>query len=144
MPSPSTLEEFFEKRVMTEPNTGCWFYLAHRDGNGYCDIQRGGGKGPRYKAHRFFYETWKVEIPSGLQLDHLCRVRHCVNPDHLEPVTAQINTLRSLAPAAFFAKRTECPKGHPFSPDNTLIRWSGGKHRRRVCKICDLNKNYLR
>ena len=71
-------------------------------------------------------------IPEGLTLDHLCRVRACVNPAHLEPVTLRENTLRSpSAPTAINARKTECLRGHAFTPENTWVHRS-----RRCCREC--------
>lgn len=76
-------------------------------------------------AHRFAYETFKGPIPDGLFLDHLCMNKHCCNPDHLEIVTQAENTRR------YFALKTHCVNGHPFSGDN--LRMRGNK---RYCRMC--------
>ncbi|MBY4212857.1 HNH endonuclease [Rhodococcus fascians] len=68
----------------------------------------------------------------GLQIDHLCRNRRCVNPDHLEAVTPQVNTLRSTAITAVHAVKTHCPQGHQYSVENTYVSSRGGRH----CRIC--------
>lgn len=81
-------------------------------------------------AHRFAYELIQP-VPDGLELDHLCRNRRCVRPDHLEPVTHRENVLRGQNPMASQARRTECPVGHPYSPDNTIREGN-----RRRCLIC--------
>jgi len=110
------------------PDLGpCWLWTASRSG-GYGRFSIGDGK---VQAHRFAYELLVGEIPDGLDLDHLCRVRHCVNPTHLEPVTRRVNTLRGLTiPAAHVAK-THCPQGHEYSEAN-LYR-EGNRRRCRVC-----------
>jgi hypothetical protein len=83
-------------------------------------------------VHRVVYEALVKPIPVGLVLDHLCRVRHCVNPAHLEPVTQRENVLRGeTAPAANKAK-THCVRGHPFSGQNLILRKSGV----RECRTC--------
>jgi hypothetical protein len=82
-------------------------------------------------AHRFSYELLVEPIPSDLQIDHTCVVTLCVTPDHLEPVTAQINSLRSGNLAGVNARKTHCPELHPYSPENTFHR-----NGRRLCKIC--------
>ena len=120
--------------VSPEPNSGCWLWLGSLDQDGYGLINI--NKLLR-RAHRAFYELLKGEIPSGLQLDHLCRVRCCVNPDHLEPVTCGENVRRGLnvgpnSPgAAFHKSKTHCPHGHPYDEENTRI-FRGG----RYCKEC--------
>lgn len=80
------------------------------------------------RAHRFSYELARGKIPEGLDLDHLCRNRACVRPDHLEPVTDKENVHRS---PIHFATRTHCPKGHPYSEENTYVSPQG-----RTCKKC--------
>jgi hypothetical protein len=87
-------------------------------------------------AHRLFYEQLVGPIPDGLQLDHLCRVRHCVNPDHLEPVTQTANVLRGIGPTAVNAGKTHCVHGHPFTPDNTYINKQGNRH----CRACAIRR----
>ena len=72
------------------------------------------------------------DIADGLQIDHLCRVRCCVNPAHLEPVTPRENTLRGVGVTAKNAAKTHCSKGHPLSDENLLVLASG----RRVCRAC--------
>lgn len=94
---------------------------------------------PTYKckqrlAHRFAYEMFKGPIPEGLDIDHLCNNRRCVNPDHLDPKTPRANTLRSeISPAAINARKTHCYKGHEFTAENTRLRDNG---RERACRIC--------
>jgi|SRR5882762_3651907 len=77
--------------------TSCWEWSGYINKKGYGEIYLGRNKQSAL-AHRFFYKLDKGEIPPGLQLDHLCRVRHCCNPNHLEPVTNAVNTRRGLLP----------------------------------------------
>lgn len=89
--------------------------------------------GRNYQAHRWAYEQLVGPIPEGLQLDHLCRVTLCVNPDHLEPVTGRVNTLRGNTIQAANAAKTHCKHGHPFDEANTYIRASDNG---RICRTC--------
>jgi hypothetical protein len=75
--------------------------------------------GKHQAAHRVAYEAVKGPIPEGLELDHRCRTHACVNWDHTEPVTGHENTLRGEGPAAVNARKTHCPKGHPYDEANT-------------------------
>ncbi len=100
----------------------CWVWTGSKN-NGYGHFWNGAG---RTYAHRWAYESMVGEIPDGLTLDHLCRVRACVNPSHLDPTPIRVNTLRGNAVSAINARRTGCRFGHPF----TVL---GG---RRVCREC--------
>lgn len=115
--------EINEKKVIYEPSCGCWLWGGYlqRDGYGQTYVD-----GKSRLAHRIFYEFFKGEIPRGLQLDHLCRNRSCVNPDHLEPVTSHENSIRGAKAI------THCPKGHLYDEENTRIIKS-----KRFCKECD-------
>jgi len=90
----------FEANVMPEPNSGCWLWMGGtvKRGYGRFNIPRRLG-GQRRKAHQLSYELYRGLIPAGLELDHLCRVPSCVNPEHLEPVTHQMNVLRGAGPS---------------------------------------------
>ncbi len=92
----------------------------------------GGSDGKMLYAHRVSYELFVDAIPDGLTLDHLCRVRHCVNPSHLEPVTMRENLMRGDTAAAKNAAKESCPQGHPYSGDNLRITPKGY----RVCRTC--------
>src|ERR1700687_273872 len=96
----------FMLRVNKHPS-GCWLWFGTRNKHGY-------GLYGGYWAHRFMWERSKSKIPKGLVIDHLCRVRNCVNTDHMELVTPQENTLRGFGPTARCARQTQCVKGHPF------------------------------
>jgi hypothetical protein len=100
---------------------GCWEWTGYRYGNGYAAM---GWLGRQRLLHRLAYEQLVEPIPHGLTLDHLCRVRHCVNPDHLEPVTQGENTRRAM--------RSHCKNGHEFTPDNTYVPADG----KRYCREC--------
>ena len=109
--------------------TPCWIWQRTVDPAGYPYITKDRRK---QLAHRVFYETQIGSIPPGLTLDHLCRQRDCVNPDHLEPVTMRENVLRGDTHAARNAGKTHCKHGHPFAGDNLHVTPSGY----RVCREC--------
>lgn len=117
----------------------CWVWLGPTDQNGYGQLTR---NGRIKKAHRYAYEQSIGEIPAGLSLDHLCRVRECVRPSHLEPVTTRENVLRGVGPTAINAAKDQCVNGHPFDKANTQIRPGGG----RRCRAChrDHQREYRR
>jgi hypothetical protein len=121
----------FEAKFSPEPNSGCWLWFgAVSNGYGYFSIDS-----KRDLAHRVAYRLYNGSIPDGLELDHLCRMRCCVNPDHLEPVTRGENIRRGLTGETARQRqlmKTHCPQGHPFSGENLYISPSGG----RACRIC--------
>jgi len=91
-------------------------------------------------AHRFGYELLVGPIPTGLTLDHLCRVRTCVNPAHLEPVSIGENVLRGDTRPAANLKKTHCPRGHAYDAANTYIARGGERH----CRTCNTAKSQRR
>lgn len=111
-----------------EPNTGCWLWTACVDDDGYGVTNIGYRK---LGAHRASYEAFVGPIPEGLTLDHKCRVRSCVNPDHLEPVTVLVNTMRGEGLAARNSRKTHCPRGHALHGGNLYIDSVGRRHCRR-------------
>lgn len=121
---------FFAK-IKLDPDTGCWLWTACKDYDGYA-IMTVNRKARR--AHRWGYELINGRVPDGLQLDHLCRNRGCVNPKHLEPVTNRENQIRGEGISAINARKTHCPKGHPLSGDN-LLRYLSLKGV-RSCATC--------
>jgi hypothetical protein len=115
---------------------GCWLWGASVDLGGYARFHIGrpsAGTARMASAHRVAYSSLVGPIPEGLQLDHLCRVRHCVNPKHLEPVTHRENVLRGAGVAAGYARRTHCRHGHVLVGRNVISRPDGGR-RCRACK----------
>lgn len=113
---------------VTEDASGCWLWGGATMHNGYGQF--------RYRtrliaAHRASYLMFVGPIPEGLDLDHLCRRRNCVNPAHLEPVTRRENLLRGDTITARNAAVTRCPRGHAYDALNTYVR---PNDRRRVCR----------
>jgi hypothetical protein len=113
--------------------------------SGYAQFNVRFGKHRRVNilAHRFAYWTAIGPIPEGLEPDHLCRHRACINPDHLELVTSQVNVLRSEGLAAKNAVKTHCPYGHEYTAENTMLKsskkWPG--RFRRYCRICEKQRS---
>jgi hypothetical protein len=104
----------------------CWLWTGALHDLGYARFSVGG---LRVYVHRYSYELANGQIPEGLTIDHLCRVRHCVNPDHLEAVTHRENLRRSpIQPTTVNARKTRCPYGHLYS----------GRDKRgwRECRTC--------
>lgn len=120
------------RNCIPEPNTGCWLWTGSMRADGY---GRMGIGGTEYLAHRLSYEAFVGMIPEGLELDHTCRVRSCVNPDHLEAVTHGLNCQRGqggqISGQQMLAK-THCPRGHPYVGENLYINFRGA----RVCRTC--------
>ena len=123
----------FWRRVHHDPN-GCWTWTGPQNGYGYGRYFHDG----RYSmAHRWAYEQLAGPITEGKQLDHLCRNRLCVNPEHLEQVTIRENVLRGVGPTALNARRAECVHGHPLDGENLLIDYQG----KRRCRACGRRKS---
>lgn len=129
----SQIFEKFTNNYIPEPNSGCWLWTKSISPDGYGRINIGIPPGKSLSVHRWSYEYFKGPIPAGLTVDHLCRVRCCVNPYHLEVVTIAQNVLRGISFSARQLRQTHCYRGHPFDEVNTY-RPPGRP--RRVCKIC--------
>ena len=126
MSRPNTVERFWSK---VSPSGFCWYWEGFLTDEGY-------GHFPLMSAssvlvHRTAYELLIGPIPKGMQLDHLCRTRNCVNPDHLEPITPSEHSLRSQR---WRMNRSKCVNGHPRVPSNRL------KHDR--CRQCILVRTH--
>lgn len=121
--SGTPTERFWPKVDKTD---GCWLWTAALSDGGYGVFGIGGRR--VVHAHRFAYQQRVGPIPEGLHLDHLCRVRNCVNPDHLEPVTHAENVRRGLS-----GPKTHCGYGHEMNEANTYVNPNSGH---RECRAC--------
>lgn len=106
-----------------------WLWTACCTPAGYGQF---GVAGRIVMAHRWLYEQLVGPIPDGMQLDHMCRVRPCVNPDHLEVVTQLENIMRGVSVGALLARRKECMRGHPYTTANSYVGPTGA----RSCRVC--------
>lgn len=120
----AVLDDRFWAKV-TKADDGCWLWTGAVTSRGYGCVGR---EGRVFSTHRFAYEALVGPIPAGLTLDHLCRVKVCCNPEHLEPVTAAENVRRHAATI------THCLAGHEYTPENTLRNSAG----HRYCRACSL------
>lgn len=127
--TPHTVASLLE---VTRPDSGCslWQGASHANGYGVASY-----KGKQTTVHRVMYQLYYGEtIPEGMEIDHTCNNRLCINPQHLELVTHQENMQRALS------RRTECKAGHPWTDENTYTttvkRKQGGIRYQRFCRVC--------
>lgn len=119
----------FRALHLAEGADACWLWRGKPDAYGYGYLRLGRGT---IKAHRAAYELAKGPIPAGLEIDHTCRNRACVNPAHLEAVTHQEN-MRRAQPWHALLKRPSCANGHPWTPETTGYYPTGA----RRCLVCN-------
>jgi len=124
-------------KVSVDDN-GCWLWVGATAPNGYGHF---GVERRTVSTHRWSYEYHMGPMPDGLQIDHLCRVRSCCNPAHLEPVTPRENTMRGETITAAHAAQTHCKRGHEFTEENTIPVPKG-----RSCRECGRTRSreYIR
>ncbi len=124
---PSLWDRFWAK---VDASGDCWEWTGAKLTQGYGHF--GVRAGVHRSAHRVAWELLIGPIPDGLEIDHLCRNRSCVNTDHLEPVTRRVNQTRGFGLAGRRARRTQCPQGHPYDATNTVL----SKRNQRNCREC--------
>lgn len=121
-----------EAKVERIAETGCWIWTGFLSPKGYALIRI---RTRLFLAHRVTYTLHVKPIPETLDMDHLCRVRCCVNPHHVEPVTPSQNTRRSPIHLSAITKQfTHCPQGHEYSQENTFMSPSGTRRCRACCR----------
>jgi HNH endonuclease len=136
VPRGGSAEVRLLRRVICDLVTHCWLWQGYKDARGYgkASGEYVSGTIEKISAHRLSYMLFVGPIPEGMQIDHLCRVRHCVNPEHLEVVTPYENYLRgtrgATGPRPRHAK-AHCKYGHPYNEENTY--WYKDQ---RFCKTC--------
>lgn len=134
--------ERFEAKYIPCPTSGCWHWVGATNKQGYGlftaprkNGARGGG------AHRWAYENLVAPIPDGMTIDHLCRIRCCVNPAHMEVVTIRENAHRGLD---HNARKDRCPRGHAYEAGNILFykTRTGVGRKCRICHSIRMHKKY--
>ena len=142
-PKPLPLEERFARHFEID-ESGCWLWTGALNGVGYGNFGLGRHEPHRTRlAHRVMYELRRGPIPEGLQLDHLCRVPRCVNPDHLEPVTPAENSRRGMSPSAIAVRTNRCHRGHTLE-DAYVVPRTGTRQCRGCRRVRDRKRQAYR
>lgn len=123
--SPRGPQKYMSIADRIDATGDCWEWTGSKDKDGYGQIDGA-------KAHRIVWQALVGGIPEGMQIDHLCRLERCVNPDHLRVVTARENSRASFGPTGINAAKVKCKNGHVFTSDNTVPLPNG----RRECRTC--------
>lgn len=133
-----SIVDVIEEKVMIDPNSGCWLWTGSISPQGYGRFYDASNPSER-SAHRISYSYYIGTIPSGLDLDHKCRVRSCVNPHHLEPVTRSENLRRGIGSSILrkkYAEATHCRAGHEITTETSRMVPRKNKTPMRRCMIC--------
>lgn len=139
-------DEFLERFLLgfsPEPMSGCWIWLKSLTPSGYGQVSF---QGRATVAHRVSYQIFIGPIPEGLTLDHLCRVRCCINPSHVEPVSRGENVRRGdagLARGLQLRSRTICPQGHEYAGRNLIVKVDRNGIAHRSCRTCGVEQKRL-
>lgn len=128
--NPVEIAQKFWDRVNLNGPGGCWLWTGHGTPNGYGNFWNGHSQ---VFAHKWAWVSLRSDIPEGLELDHLCKIRNCVNPDHMEPVTREENIARS---AQTRREKPCCKRGHLFNEENTYWYTAKDGSVHRNCKTC--------
>lgn len=128
VPLNLSYEDRILKRVIVDSN-GCWIWQKNINPDGYGTIRV---DYKQWLAHRYSYTTFGGPIPEGLVIDHLCRIRSCCNPNHMEPVEIRTNILRGEHPNVLLHNNKVCSRGHEVVGNNISVRSDG----RIRCKMC--------
>ena len=121
---------------MVEKTNSCWLWIGARNNGGYGESCLNGKTTLAHKVSLHFHGILPIK---GLVIDHLCRIRHCVNPSHMEQVTRGENVLRGIGIAAMNARKTHCKNGHEFTKENT---YNHPTQKTRSCRICTNQLKY--
>lgn len=136
MKRTESIGERLTRRTVVDEN-GCWIWQGSKDTSGYGLVRIAGRL---EKTHRAVLLERGVDL-EGLEVDHLCRVRACCNPDHLEAVTHRTNILRSpISPTSINYLKTHCANGHEFTPENTYWRTNASGRDCRECRRTRMRK----
>jgi hypothetical protein len=129
---PEEVARRLAKRSRREPS-GCVVWFGAKQTNGYGSVSIGAGK--TALAHRAAYFIARGEIDPSLTIDHLCRNRLCVNPEHLEQVTCRENNRRGFGFSGVNARKTHCDAGHELAGDNLIVKARGNRNCRECQRI---------